>query len=342
MNNDYQDYQLDDMEDQAVNRSNNFKKAAIIGGAVLGVGGTAAFAATKLNPDAPTDELTEEDILDAANAGAVDEGVINETQTVTQTAQPAAEQHVHHHHHIDQPQQPGGGGTDGEVVVEETGIVVDEEGNVINTFDRGTIDGKDFIVMDTNGNGAADVLAYDENGNGIFEDHEIVKMDDQSYEMGQGRELHAYYQDQEGNLNNIDDLVFADRTPAHEDDGLAIHNDFHEDKEGEYFDDLAHNNPDYRNNESNDYSAGMDAPVAQNHGGEYDTIDEIDYDGTPESSYVEDEMAFVDHNENNGYEHTDDFDASDDYVHNDFMADATDSDSDNGFDAGFDDGHFDA
>lgn len=314
MNNDYQDYQLEDMENQAVNNSNKYKKAAVIGAAALGVGGTAAYAATKIGDNTPADELTADDILDAAEAGAVDGEVINETQTTAaQTAaQPTEEVHVHNHYYTTPEEQTP------EVTVEETGIVVDDEGNIVNTFDRGTIDGKEFIAMDTNGNGAADVLAYDENGNGVFEDREIVAMDDQSYMIGNGNELHAYHQDVNGNLTNIDDIAFADlhQPDGYNDDDVSrIHNDFSDEKDGVYHDDLAHNNPDYRNDEGNDYNAGI------------------------EESGLSNDMAYE------KYDATDDTMAEsfdDSYVSEDFTADASDFGADNGLDAGFDDGTFEA
>lgn len=68
----YDDYQLDEMENAAVNKSKNLKRAGVIGAAVLGVGGTAAYGASQLNNPVEaeeTAELTSEDLLAGAEAG---------------------------------------------------------------------------------------------------------------------------------------------------------------------------------------------------------------------------------------------------------------------------------
>ncbi len=295
MNNDYQDYQLEDMEDNAINKSNNFKKAAVIGGAVLGVGATAAYAASKMNPGdtdltAETDsELTSEDLMDGANAGAIDSEVIDETVTTTA---PEATEEVHiHHHHYDNPAPAPEVEADPEVSIDETGIIYDEEGNVVSVFDRGTIDGKNFTVMDTDGNGYADKIGYDVNGNGIYEADEIADMDNRSYQMGQGQTLGQYVQDSEGNLYAIQDPM-----PRYDgqltDDGTAqlepdekIHNDFIDEKNDGQFDDVARNNPDYNNNYDHDYGAAPEEPHA---GLAY--VDEV----TEDDTIVNDNLAYAD------------------------------------------------
>lgn len=301
--NNYEDYQLEEMENEAVNKSNNFKKAAVVGAAVLGVGGTAAYGASKLadgmNSD---DQLTSDDMMSVAEAGEVTNDVVEAAPEA-----PAAEpvQNVTNVYIMPEPEP--------EISVDETGYVYDENLNRVATFDSGTYDGKAFMVVDNDGNGRADVLVYDENGNGHIESNEIYEMDNQSYHMGQGSEHHAYIRDSNtGELYQIDGGVRYADNANHDNDLDGIHNDFSDEKEGEGYDDLAHNNPDYNNHaEGNDYNAGMNGIDANE---KYDGLAEDSYDGYEEPSY-----------ENNyGMESYDD-------IQNDNLADNTDM---GGFDEG--------
>lgn len=275
----YEDYQLEDMENDAVNKSNNWKKAAVVGAAVLGVGGTAAYGASKLM-DGQNEALNADDMMSMAEAGEITDEVVD---------QPAPQvQEVHNHTHVEV--KPAPAPAEPEVSVDETGVVFDEDGNYVGMFDSGTIDGKEFAVFDRDGNGRADVLAYDENGNGVFENHEIVEMDNQSYVMGQGEHVQAYV-DTPGGLVAVED--YQDPTymgPYQTNDDLSgIHNDFQDEKHnGESMNDLAHNNPDYNNHdEGNDYNASMEPSMEMDYTEKYDGVAEDTYgaadDYTPES-----------------------------------------------------------
>ena len=257
----YNGYELEDAENAAVNKSKNLKRGMAIGGAVLGAGTASAFGATKIAENAAegttSDELTEDDLLAGAQAGAdgtTEDNVTDETNHTT-----INENHIHIHPESQQQV------ADPELQVNETGVIVDEEGDYVGAYDSGKYDGKDFMVLDTDGNGKGDILAYDENGNGIYEDHEITYIDNQTYEMGQGEHLMGYVRTGEGDLVKIyDETNDTPHYAQHEDDVTrgtdGIRNDFVDEKTGDvYTHDLAENNPDYNNHDgAEQYSAGMD------------------------------------------------------------------------------------
>lgn len=264
------DYNLDDAENAAVNRSKNMKRAAAIGGAVLGagaIGGATAYGATHMGGDETpavepeTNDLTSEDILEGGKA------VTLETAEETPVEEPVQQQVVHqtnvYINHIDDTKEEVVA-HDPEISVDKTSIVLDENGDPIDVFDQGTFDGKDFMVFDLDGNGKGDVLAYDQNGNGVFEEDELFEMDNKTYELGQGQTIAVYQVDEEGDPQ----LVAEERNPFVQptDELMAnqdisdIPNDFLDEKTGEvYRNDLAENNPDYNNHtEAEQYRAGLD------------------------------------------------------------------------------------
>lgn len=246
------DYQLEEMENAAVNKSKNLKRGLVAGAAVLGVGGATAYGATHMNGgEEEVAPLTSEDLIEGAEAGA--ENIVEETH---QTTGHIVTNEVHHTYVVENFDDVTNPGEEHQldVNVEESSILFDDEGNVITTIDAGTIDGKDFMVLDTDLNGKGDVLAYDVNNNGVYEDNEILKLDNDTYEMGQGKNFHAYAQDEEGNVVEVygDDMAQNDKGTT------GIHNDFDDEKTGEYYhDDLADNNQDYNNHDGEQYNASM-------------------------------------------------------------------------------------
>lgn len=248
----YNDYQLDEMENAAVNKSRNLKRAGIAGAAVLGVGGTAVYGANKIDEltSEESNDLTGEDLLEGAEAGV--EG-LEEAAPEAATTGTTETVHVYHHVETEEPQNT----PEIDVDVEESAILYDEDGYLMATYDAGEIDGRDFVVIDSDLNGKGDILAYDANNNGRFEDHEITRIDNETYDMGQGKEVNIYAMDENGNMVkvNTNGPVFE---PRH-DDLADIHNDFEDEKTGDlYEDDLAENNRDYVNDEADQYSAGYE------------------------------------------------------------------------------------
>lgn len=277
----YNDYQLEEMENEAVNKSNNLKKAAVIGGAAV-VGGGAAVAATQFGGN-ENEALTNDDLLAGAEAGELTEDTVEAPQQVV------VEEHVEVKPAPAPVEEP-----EPELIVEDTSVVIDEYGNYVGAVDEGTYDGKAFAVVDSDGNGAGDLLAYDENGNGIYEQHEIVELDNHGYIMGQGNTAHVYVQDDWGNLHEVgeDGSIQGYALVDGQDE---IHNDFDDEPRGDW----AYHNDDYNNNEDHAYSAGM-------HPDEID-IDEK-YDG---GDIVEEELAY-DAEGSESFDTTDDFTADND------------------------------
>lgn len=252
----YNDYQLDEMENAAVNKSKNLKRGLAVGAGVLGAGGATALAADALiNADTnDAEELTGDDLM----AGA---------EVVENSAAPVESVTVNHHvnHHVVQHPEV----IDDEFVPEpeldvqitETAVLLDEDGNIMSAYDAGKIDGKDFVVIDSDLNGKADILAYDENGNGIYEDHEITQLDNSTYQIGQGDDFKVYAQDPAGNMHIIHEEpnqpFYAEN--AYDNNSVdGINNDFHDQKDGEFYhNDFADNNPDY-NNQGGEQYAGVD------------------------------------------------------------------------------------
>lgn len=261
----YDDYRLEDEEAKAVERSRNLKIGALAGAGALGVAGAAA-AATQLSADDDS-ELTADDLISGAEAGVEDITPGEEEAVEAQADEPeVAEVHHHHVHHVEKPvfvPEP-----EPDLRINETNVLYDENGRMIGIVDEGTLNGVDVAFIDSNGNGKADQVWYDENGDHMAQAHEIHDMDDRSYNMFQGHDLHAYQYDQYGNLREVgieNQMAFAEpdlpSTPAVDD----ISNDFRDEKTGEYYtDDVAHNNSDYNNHGGEQYSAGLESsPVSE-------------------------------------------------------------------------------
>ncbi len=310
----YDDYQLDEMEDAAVNKSKNLKRGLLAGAGVLGVGGTAAFAASQMSSDdeAP---LTSEDLLAGANAGAEniedaqEEATAQDNNTTHETVKEVHHTYVVENNGGESGSHPGAG-EELDVNVRESSVLFDEEGNIVSTIDAGTVNGKDFMVIDNDLNGKGDVLAYDANGNGVYEDNEIVQLDNNSWEMGKGQEFHAYAQTEDGDIVE----VYVD-DPNGKSDIADIHNDFEDERTGEiYENDLAQNNPDY-NNEDQQRAGFEGESLAQDDTMQEDFDDptgiiegeemayEPNYDGLPAENDIQNDLyGEVDETESYAYD----------------------------------------
>lgn len=194
-----------------------------------------------------------------------------------------------YHHQVQEQEQPAAPADDLDIEVTESGVIFDSEGNIDRTVDAGTIEGKDFMVVDYDLNGRGDVLAYDANGNGRFEADEVVSLDNKTYEMGQGKEFNLYAENERGEVVRLNDgLYHADNDPIGD-----IHNDFDDEKTGDYYrGDLAENNRDYVNDEAEQYSASME----RESGDLYAQVDEKydDYEEPQDFGYTEpgDDLAY--------------------------------------------------
>lgn len=279
------DYQLEDAEDAAVNKSKNLKRGLAAGAAILGVGGVSAYGATVLN-DANAEGTDAEPITEEEFQATVE--TIAEAATEEDTPE-APQGGTHEVHPI--PVQPE---TEPELVVDESSIVYDEDGNIVVTYDHGSYDGNEVLILDTDGNGKGDLVAYDENGNGVFEDHEIREMDNETYELGNGKEVAIYQQDSDGDFfevhraeNNQFRSLVGEEGLAHnvEPNDVWPENDFDlNDKTGEvYGDDLAQNNPDYDNQGGEQYADAGEYYEEPDYGYTDPSSDLASYDGTTDT-----------------------------------------------------------
>jgi len=302
----YDDYSLEEAENAAVNKSNKMKRAAVIGAAALG-GGTAAFGTEHIINADGADDLTDvnaNDLMSGADAAAIDDSATNvdEEQPQVVTPQPeyhqaVPEQHIHIHNHpveemeIEEPIEDP---MDEPVLeVNESAIIFDEDGNIISQVDSGTLDGDEFMVIDSDLNGKGDILAYDLNGNHIIEENEIIELDNKSYSMGQGENTAFYQLDEDPETDEIEVTPIG---KVDDDDISDIENDYRDEKTGEeYHDDLAENNIDYRNKESAEqYTADLDE--------KYEDDDVID-SGLPDDSNVIDDPIDINYGYNPDYDH---------------------------------------
>lgn len=264
-----EDYQLEELENAAVNKSNNAKRIAAAA-ALLATGGAAGYAATTIpfdDGEEHMEKLSEEDL-----EGVVDSGA-NQVQTPEPKPQPA------------QPTQPTHNAKPVEPTEDQVDVNFDKSihyvdgENTVMTAEEGTINGHKFQLIDVDGDMRADILAYDEDGNGVYNDDEIIQLS-QKDQIAMG---HATRQHEVVVINNdevdpepiqpypepydiLDEKDYADNN---------IHNDFEDEKTGEkYSHDYAENNENYNNNGDVDhYSAGMSEYAMEEDGKE-----ESDYD----------------------------------------------------------------
>lgn len=265
-----QDYQLEEFENEAVNKSNAAKRVAA-GAGLVGLGVGAGYAANGLTGEGTPQEevpemLTEEDLEGVANTGA-DQVTEPEVQPVARQYTPAQE-----------PVEAKKPEDDVNITFDKTTRFMNND-ELIMTQEEGTLDGRNFKLIDVDGDMLADIIAYDANGNGVYEDDEIAWLDgNEKVYMGHetaNTETVRFYGD-----------TFASNDPFGKDPydignekefgTNDIHNDFDDEKAGEsYYNDYADNNQYYNNNADVDqYSAGIEAPEADIAFNEEDKEDE--------------------------------------------------------------------
>lgn len=179
----YEDYKVEELEDESVKKSNIAKTVGI--GAGMGViGAGAAVAATSLTDDdeeAPVSEdtdITSDDVIKGAK-----QGVHNTTVNGG-------------HNGGDEPRD------EHSLTADQTVSVVDEEGNVVGSQTAGTLDGKAYVATDYDGDGMADEIYYDLNGDGIFSPNEGATLHGAEQfsmtDLGQATHTTVYVQGNEG------------------------------------------------------------------------------------------------------------------------------------------------
>lgn len=230
-------YQIEDLENEACKKSNAAKRV-LAGAGLAAAGAGAAFAATQYVPDAePETILTADDLVDTVTDGVTENDM---PEAAPEEAAPE-EVHVYHHTVEEKPAEPA----EPDVDFNNTTAFHNQDGELIASVDEGTIDGTDFALYDVDGDGKADFMAYDANGNHTYERNEIINVENE----------HIYMQDTDEGLhvmvNTGDETEWiVDPDPMEDDIIEDIHNDFTDEKTGEvYSDDLAEDNSDYRNDD---------------------------------------------------------------------------------------------
>lgn len=233
---------IEDYEDQAVKKSKLAKGIGIAAGTV-GVAAVAAgttYAATA-NNEGPLDEpLNVDEMAMGAEVGEditpVDEAPAQPTTQYVYVEKPEPEP---------EPEKPSDVTWD-----ETTNYYID--GEKVISIEEGTIEGHDVMLVDTDVDGQADILAYDVNNNHIFQENEIVELTPQdNIRMGNptAHTTDNHYDASFFNENPEDKSYAYNEEPQHN-----IHNNFEDEKTGEeYHGDFAENNPDYNPYADMDY-----------------------------------------------------------------------------------------
>lgn len=268
-----EDYQLEELENAAVNKSNNAKRIAAAAG-LLATGGAAGYAATNIptgGAEEPIETLTEEDLESVADTGA---NQVQEPEVKPQPVQPQPATPV-------QPTPPAQDEVD--VSFDKTTHYYDENNNLVMTTEEGTVNGQQFKLVDVDGDMRADILAYDADGNRVINEDEIVELSGKD-QIAMGHAT-AQHDDQFIAIHEPEPEPYIEPYDINEEKDYAdntIHNDFEDEKTGEtYSHDYAENNEDYNNGEVDHYSA--------------ESSDDSDYayedEGKEESDYEYNDLA---------------------------------------------------
>ena len=244
-----EDYQLEELENAAVNKSNNAKRIAAAAG-LLATGGAVGYAATNIptgEGEEPVETLTEEDLESVADTGA---SQVQEPEAKPQPVQPQPQPAT--------PVQPTPPAQDEvDVSFDKTTHYYDEGNNLIMTTEEGTINGHQFKLADVDGDMRADILGYDADGNGVINEDEIMGLSGKD-QIAMGHAT-AQHEDQFIAIHEPDPEPYIEPYNINEEKDYAdntIHNDFEDEKTGEtYSHDYAENNEDYNNGEVEHYSA---------------------------------------------------------------------------------------
>ena len=277
-----EDYQLEELENAAVNKSNNAKRIAAAAG-LLATGGAAGYAATNIpmgDVEEPVETLTEEDLESVADTGA---NQVQEPEVKPQPVQPQPQPAT--------PVQPTPPAQDEvDVSFDKTTHYYDENNNLIMTTEEGTVNGQQFKLADVDGDMRADILAYDADGNDIISEDEIVELSGKDQiAMGHATTQH---EDQFIAIHDPEPEPYIEPYDIDEEKDYAdntIHNDFEDEKTGEsYSHDYAENNDDYNNGDVEHYSAESsdDSDYAYEDEGKEDS--DYEYNDLAENDTTED------------------------------------------------------
>lgn len=251
-----EDYQLEELENEAVNKSNNAKRIAAAAG-LLATGGAAGYAATEISETEPEpiETLTEDDLDDVVESGA---SQVHEPEHYSQPVQTTPNPVPHDEPTTPEVEEDAAPEKDIDVSFDKTTHYIDEDFDRVMTEEEGTINGHRFVLRDVNGDMRADVLGYDADGNGVINEDEIVELSGKDQiAMGHATAQHedvfvTTYGEPEPYIEPYD--IDDEKDYAQEN----IENDFEDEKTGEmYSHDYAENNDDYDNGDPEPYSASQ-------------------------------------------------------------------------------------
>lgn len=260
------DMNIEDYEDQAIKKTKLAKGVGIaaagaVGGAAIAAGTT--YAAT-LGGDDPIDvPLTADEMAMGAEIG---EGI----EPVAEEPEKPSAQYIYIEKPAPTPQHEEE--SEPEVIWEETtNYYID--GEKVASIEEGKIDGHDVMIVDSNADGHADILAYDVNNNHIYEENEIVQLTPlDNIHMGNPT---AHVSDIHHDPYFFPEDVIEQPYAYNEHEPHQIHNNFEDEKTGEeYSGDFAENNPDYNPHANLDYGSN-EQYLAENYG--YDGGDQNNY-----------------------------------------------------------------
>lgn len=274
---------IEDYEDQAVKKSKLAKGIGIAAGAAVGgaaiAAGTTYAATTHDDNDTLNEALTADEIAMGAEVGEdiepTPEPTPEPTTQYVYVEKPAPEP---------EPEPEPAPEPEPEVVWDETTnyYVGDEK---VMSVEKGTVDGHDFMLVDADADGHADVLAIDVNNNHQYEADEIIRYTPADH-VHMGHET-AHTIDNHYMPENVWETPNNDPYAYNGGEGNeeTIHNNFEDEKTGEeYHGDFADNNPDYNPTADVDYGSN-DQYLAENYG--YDGDDQNYHAGIDTDSYDE-------------------------------------------------------
>lgn len=255
-----QDYQLEELENAAVNKSNNAKRAAVIGAGMLGTAATASAATYAIEHPTESEHedvesLSTEELENVAQSGA---NQVHEPEVKPEAAKSTG---VNNHPAGTKPATPTEV-DDIDLSFNRTTETYDSEGNLVSTAIEGQLEGRDIRIVDVDGDHKADIMAVDINGDGVYQDDEIFELDEsQQIDMNIDTRFHnvvvlnneqpePYNVDDKGDYAyNPDENRYSDEKadeiyrPGEENDSTdnsyAYEDDYKED--GDYYGELAEN-----------------------------------------------------------------------------------------------------
>lgn len=283
------DMNIEDYEDQAIKRSKLAKGIGIaVGGAV---GGAAIAAGTTYAANTSGNEILDEPL--SADEMAQGAEVGEDIESVEETPVKPTTQYVYVEKVEPEPEPEPELEPTPEVTWDETTnyYIGDEK---VMSAEEGTIDGHNFMILDADADGKADVLAYDLNNNNMYEENEIVELTPEDNVMMGNMTAHttdnhydSWFQEpetvEESYAYNEQPYVYNEE-PSHQ-----IHNNFEDEKTGEeYHGDFAEDNPDYNPYADVDYG-GNEQYLAENYS--YDSNNNDSYHASMNEIEFEDNVA---------------------------------------------------